>query len=227
MSVALEYEAIGSVPDGVRARIRECSVRGTPRGGWWAEGLAFVDPQDPIGPLVGSTKLMLLRNRDVDVPPELDMAMALRDGTFIVRRLSWWSFRYRLRWDLAIEGKELGQIRSGIPTWTLLWRILQLSGIVRVLSRTPFLFVLRRRALRQHPDRWSEDPPGTQTVSEREQHAPWALKHHQAEAQRAFKEGRFADVLTSLSIAEQNGELSVLSQRYRALALKRPDKGSP
>jgi hypothetical protein len=219
----LEYEAVGSVPDEVRALIRERALRAAPRGNWWAEGLAFADPEDPIGPLAGSTKLMLLRNHDVDVLPELDMAMALRDATFIMRRLLWWSCRYRVHWDLAIDGQEIGRIRSGVPTWVLLWRILQVAGIVRILARTPFLFLVRRRALRQHPDRHSEGSPRARTVSEPEQHAPWALKHHQAEAQRAFKEGRFADVLTSLSIAEQNGELTVLSQRYRALALKRLD----
>jgi hypothetical protein len=223
----LEYVAMGPVPEAARARIRARAGRVAPRGGWWAEGLAFVDPQDPIGPLAGSTKLMLLGSGDVDVPPDQDMAMALRDGAFIVRRLSWWAFRYRLHFDLAVDGEELGQIRGGIPTWTLLWRVLQLAGIVRIIARTPFLFVIRRRALRQHPERWSEDSEESGTVSEREQHAPWALRHHQAEAQRAFKEGRFADVLTSLSIAEQNGELTVLSQRYRALALKRLGSGSP
>ena len=222
----LEYEAVGSVPDQVRARIRERAGRVAPRGNWWAEGLAFEDPDDPIGPLAGATKLMLLRNHGVDVPPELDMAMALRDAAFIMRRLSWWSVRYRMHWDLAIDGQEIGRIRSGVPTWMLLGRILQVAGLVRVLARAPLLFPVRRRALREHPDRHGEEPEGARTPPAREQHAAWALQHHQVEAQRAFKEGRFADVLTSLSIAEQNGELTVLSQRYRALALKRLDTGT-
>lgn len=55
----------------------------------------------------------------------------------------------------------------------------------------------------------------------RQHHAIASLGRLQHEAQLAFREGRFADVLVSLAAAEQHGALSKLSQRYRALAQKR------
>ena len=49
---------------------------------------------------------------------------------------------------------------------------------------------------------------------------------HEAEAQVAFREGRFADVLTSVAAAERHGELSEVSRRYRTLARKRLEGGT-
>ena len=120
MSIALEYATVGPVPAAVRARIEARSARVSPRGGWWAEGIAFVPPPPADGPMEGSTKLMLF-----DAPPELDIPMALRDAAFILRRLAWWSLRYGVAWRVSIEGEDLGVVRRGIPSPAILVRALQ------------------------------------------------------------------------------------------------------
>ena len=148
----LGYRAMGPVSSTVRAQVRERARRSSPRHGWWAEGFGFVDPDVTDGPLSGSTKLMLVGA----VPPEIDMALALRDATFIVRRLAWWSLRYRITWALTVEGAQFGRIRHGVPSRRLMGRLATLAAVARFLARTPVLFLVRRRALREYADRWGD-----------------------------------------------------------------------
>ena len=149
----LGYAAHG-VRDGVRARIRDRASRARPRGNWWAEGFGFVPEDAAPGSLSGSTKLMLLGA----VPPEVDMAMALRDAAFLVRRLAWWSLRYNVRWVVSMGGAKVGRIRFGLPSLSLLTRLAQLAFIARFMASTPLLFPLRRYALREYANRWDGGP---------------------------------------------------------------------
>ena len=157
MSLALEYKSLGPVPSAVRARIASTAARLAPRGNWWAEGFGF-GPQTGEGnsPMRGYTRLMLL-----EAPPETDMAMALRDATFIVRHLAWWSLRHGIAWRLSIEGHRIGDIRHGVPSAGVLRWLVQLGAVTRFLARTPVLYFLRRRALREYGERWRvpELPP--------------------------------------------------------------------
>ena len=219
MSVALGYETVGPVRSAVRARIEAKAARLSPPGGWWAEGLAFVPGSDGEDPLAGSTKLMLL-----DAPPELDIPMALRDAAFIIRRLAWWSLRHGLAWRVSIEGEDLGVIARGLPPLGVLVRGLQAAGVARMIARTPFLFTVRRRALREHAGRWDRARKRPAAAGDPADGPAWrdaARARHEREAQAAFREGRFADVLVAVAEAEKCGPLSELSKRYRELARKR------
>jgi hypothetical protein len=224
MSVALEYETVGPVTSEVRARIEASARRASPRGGWWAEGIAFAPGTGEPGPLSGSTKLML-----PGVAPELDAAMALRDAAFIVRRLAWWSLRHGVAWRLSVEGEDLGVVRRGVPSSRTVLRLVQAAGLARAVARTPFLRPLRRRALREHADRWDA---GRAPLEIRAEPVPdprarqdAARARREREAQSAFREGRFSDVLTAVAAAEEYGPLSELAKRYRTLARKRLGDG--
>ena len=103
--------------------------------------------------------------------------------------------------------------------------------VARVVARTPFLFRLRRRALREHADRWdavrARPRPAGQGAGEP---SPLARREaerarHEREAQVAFRDGRYADVLAAVAAAEERRPLSELSKRYRSLARKRLDGG--
>lgn len=119
MGVSLDYRTTAAVAPPIKVAIEgDARQLAPPAHGWWAEPLYFFDPGQGEGRLYGSTKIFLFGYSTSDgafmeVDPDEDSLMAYRDICFIFERLSEWSRKHGVSWEVECAGEPIGAISKG------------------------------------------------------------------------------------------------------------------
>src|SRR5689334_4607799 len=105
MGVAISYDTTHPVEPSLReALTREADAL---EHDWWNESLILFEVPGRPG-LLGHTKLFTL-----DVDPDDDTFMAMRDTSFILGKLAAWSAQHGLTWAVNFAGEDVGTVRDG------------------------------------------------------------------------------------------------------------------
>jgi hypothetical protein len=119
MGVSLDYRTTAAIPPHIKLAIEgEAAQLAAPPHGWWTEPLYFFDPGEGDGRLYGSTKIFLIGYSTDDggymeVDPDEDSLMAYRDTCFILERLTEWSRKHGVSWEVDCAGEPIGAISKG------------------------------------------------------------------------------------------------------------------
>jgi hypothetical protein len=115
VGVSLGYCTTTDVTDESRNAINAEAKQLNQEREWWCEGIILFDLPQGGKAIFGDTKLCLLGYSTPDggyleVHPDDDIFMALRDATFIIHTLSDWALRFGVEWRLSIAGDEIGLV---------------------------------------------------------------------------------------------------------------------
>lgn len=118
MGVTLDYHTTAAVADDVKEAIEAESQELAPPHDWWAEGLNFFDSGEDDGRLYGGTKIFLVGysidgGGYVEVDADDDSLMAYRDTCFILDKLTEWSRKHGIAWQIDCVGEPIGTISKG------------------------------------------------------------------------------------------------------------------
>lgn len=127
---------------------------------WWAEGICLYDHPDSPRHIFGDTKLFLVGYSTNDggyreVTPRHDIAMAYRDGRFLVRTLWRVSQKHKLTWRLEIEGELSAVIQSGSLPRSARLQLFGLAVFARIMARSPSFWLASRWLSQKYADRWA------------------------------------------------------------------------
>jgi hypothetical protein len=115
VGVSLGYYTISDVTEESRSAINAEAKQLNQEREWWCEGIILFDVPGGGKAIFGDTKLCLPGYSTPDggyleVHPDDDIFMALRDATFIIHTLADWALRFGVEWRLTIAGDEIGLV---------------------------------------------------------------------------------------------------------------------